>query len=215
MHIADGVLPVPTLISGFVLAGGWVAVTARKLTPDDMPRIAVMSAAFFVGSAITFPLGVTSAHLLLHGLVGIILGVHSVLAIGIGLIFQKLLLGHGGISTLGINACIMGYPAALLGCVYARFLRNRSITVRSIFSGVFAAATVALSTVIAALVLITGGEEFRATAATFLVSHVPIILVEGGIAAVVVRFLSKVKPELLGGTDPALDIPYEDQPHAS
>jgi len=215
MHIADGVLPVPTLVGGFVLAGGWITLSARKLTPDDMPRVAVMSAAFFVGSAIQFPLGGTSAHLLLHGLVGIILGAQSVLAIGIGLIFQKLLLGHGGISSLGVNACIMGFPAALLGMVYARSLRRRSINVRCVFSGIFAAATVALSTVIAALLLMTGGEEFQATALTFLVTHLPIILVEGGIAAVVVRFLSKVKPELLGGSHPTLEPPYEDQPHAS
>ena len=215
MHIADGVLPLPTLVGGFVLAGGWIAVTARKLTPDDMPRVAVMSAAFFVGSALSIPLGVTSVHLLLHGLVGIVLGVHALLAISIGLVFQKLLLMHGGITTLGINACIMGFPAVALGLLYGRLVRSRSLNVQTILAALLTALTVAVSTLLAAGALVTGGESFFATAGVFLIGHLPVMLIEGLIAAVVIRFLSQVKPELLGGPRPAAENTLEEQPHAS
>ena len=197
MHIADGVLPGGTLVTGFILAGGWIVWQARKLDAEDMPRVAVMSAAFFVGSYIPIPLGVTSIHLLLHGLVGIVLGNQAMLAIGLGLLFQKILLGHGGVTTLGVNACIMGFPAVLLGWVFHTYLAGLSLRLQIPLACVFTGCTVALSTVLAALVLLSGGEEFQVIAVSFIVGHVVIVVIEAAITGVVLSFLSKVKPELL------------------
>jgi cobalt/nickel transport system permease protein len=197
MHITDGVLPAGTLAAGFLLAGGWIGWTARKLEADDMPRLAVMSAAFFVGSYIHVPLAVTSVHLVLNSLVGIILGVHSVLAIGLGLVFQKLLLGHGGITTIGVNACIMGFPAVLVGWAYRALLKNRPASWRIGGSALLTAVGVALSALVAFFVLVTAGEEFREVAGAFLIGHTPIVVTEAVITGVVIGFLSRVKPELL------------------
>jgi cobalt/nickel transport system permease protein len=197
MHITEGVLPPGTMIAGFLLAGGWIGWTAKKLEADDMPRVAVMSAAFFVGSYIHVPFGITSVHLVLNSLVGVILGVHAMLAIGLGLVFQKLLLGHGGITTIGINTCIMGFPAVSVGWVYRALLKGRSAKWQVVGASLLTAVTVALSALAAALVLMTGGEDFRTVAGAFFVGHTPVILVEAAIAGFVIDFLNRVKPELL------------------
>lgn len=197
MHITDAVLPPETLASGFLLAGGWIGWTARKLDADDMPRLAVMSSAFFVGSFIHVPLAFTSVHLVLNALVGVILGVHAMLAIGLGLVFQKLLLGHGGITTIGVNTCIMGFPAVLMGWAYRAFLRNRPTGWQAGGGALLTAVTVVASALAAAFVLTTAGEEYRAVAGAFLVGHTPIVLTEAAITGVVIGFLSRVKPELL------------------
>ena len=55
-----------------------------------IPRIALMTAAFFVASLIHVPIGPTSVHLLLNGLVGVLLGWRSALAIAVGLLLHGL-----------------------------------------------------------------------------------------------------------------------------
>jgi ABC-type Co2+ transport system permease subunit len=57
------------------------------------------------------PLGFTSVHLLMNGLVGILLGPRAALAIACGLFLQYWLIGHGGLQTLGVNTCIIALPA--------------------------------------------------------------------------------------------------------
>src|SRR5262249_24058426 len=53
----------------------------------------------------------TSVHLILNGLVGVVLGRRAPLAVAVGLTLQYLLLSHGGLTTLGINTCIVALPA--------------------------------------------------------------------------------------------------------
>ena len=74
MHISDGVLSAPVLIGGYVISASIAAVIIRKTKSEDIPKTAVMTSIFFVASLIHVPLGPTSAHLILNGLVGIILG---------------------------------------------------------------------------------------------------------------------------------------------
>src|SRR4029079_15259911 len=76
-----------------------------------MPRSAVLTAAFFVSSSIRVPIGVSSVHLLLNALVGVVLGRRAPLARHVGLFFQAALWGHGVYSTLGVNTTIIAVPA--------------------------------------------------------------------------------------------------------
>ncbi len=119
VHIADNVLAWPWLGAGWLLTGLLVAVGAWRIRDDEIPRIALLTAAFFVASSIHVRLGPGSAHLLLGGLLGVVLGVRAALAIPIGVTMQAVLLGHGGFSTIGINSCIMAIPALLAGPLFA------------------------------------------------------------------------------------------------
>ena len=64
-----------------------------------------------MASSIHVKLGVTSVHLLLNGLVGVILGRRAPLAILIGVTLQALLVAHGGVTTIGVNASVQAIPA--------------------------------------------------------------------------------------------------------
>ncbi|EFK96269.1 membrane protein, partial [sediment metagenome] len=64
MHITDGVLPLTTTLGGFAVAGAIAAVTLRRVRAEDLPKVAVVSSAFFVASLVQVPLGPTSVHLL-------------------------------------------------------------------------------------------------------------------------------------------------------
>lgn len=113
VHIADGILAKPWLAGGFLLAAALVLLGAWRMRDEEIPLVALLTAAFFVGTLIHVSIGPTSVHLLLNGLVGVLLGRRAAVAIPIGLLLQAALLGHGGFTTLGINSCIMVLPALL------------------------------------------------------------------------------------------------------
>ena len=116
VHISDGVLTVPWLAGGFVLTAFLLWLGTRRLRDEEIPRVAILTAAFFVSSLIHIRVGPTSIHLLLTGLVGVLLGVRAAPAIFVGLLLQVLLIQHGGYFSLGVNTCVMTVPA-LLACV--------------------------------------------------------------------------------------------------
>jgi len=123
MHISDGVLSAPAMVGGYAVALGIIGATVKKMDIEDMPKIAVITAVFFVSSLIHIPLGPTSVHLILNGLVGVVLGLSSFISIFIGLTLQCLLFQHGGVTSLGWNACMMGIPAL---CAHFIFSARKS-----------------------------------------------------------------------------------------
>jgi cobalt/nickel transport system permease protein len=116
VHISDGVLSPPWLAGGFVGMAALLAVGAWRIRDEEIPKVAVLTAAFFVASLVHVPIPagpMSSVHLLLTGLVGVVLGVRAALAIPVGLFLQAALMGHGGITALGVNSCVMALPALL------------------------------------------------------------------------------------------------------
>jgi cobalt/nickel transport system permease protein len=112
VHIADGALDWPVLAAGFLGAALLALPGLVRVREEEIPRLALMTAAFFVTSTVSPPLPLhTSVHLLLNGLLGVMLGIRAGLAILVGLLFQYAFLGHGGIGTLGVNTCVLTIPA--------------------------------------------------------------------------------------------------------
>lgn len=198
MHIADGVLPPAVAVGTAVVSAGIVLFSIRRLHYEDYPRIAVMTAAFFVASLIHVPLGPTSVHLLLPGLVGIVLGPLSFLAIALGLVLQCFLFQFGGVTALGANALMMGLPAMLAGYIF-RALSGKHIGRIALVAGVAGAAGVVIAALILAILLAISGEVFWGVAKVAVLAHIPVAIVEGGVSAFAVSFLYRVKPELLKG----------------
>lgn len=125
VHISNGVLLWPWVAGGIVGAIVLLTLGAWRLQPDEVPRIALLTAAFYIGSSMHVPVGVTSVHLILNALVGVILGWRSALAIFVGLVFQAVLLTHGGYLELGINTCVITPPALLAGGAFHLLHRIR------------------------------------------------------------------------------------------
>ncbi|MBM9514384.1 cobalt transporter CbiM [Desulfogranum marinum] len=197
MHIADGVLPTSIIFTTYALSSAGIAYSLRKINPEDLPKIAVVTASFFVASLIHLPLGPTSVHLLLPGLMGVLLGpAAAFLSVVVGLVLQSILFQFGGLTALGANSLMIGVPAFLCGLLFLRF---QGSTLRSNVAG--AAIAGGLGTVLAALILAgllyTSGESFFRVAQLALVAHIPVALIEAVVSAATVSFIFRVKPEML------------------
>ncbi|HEY5673738.1 MAG TPA: cobalt transporter CbiM [Malonomonas sp.] len=197
MHISDGVLPISVVIGSAVASLAIAAWSVRQTDSEDLPKVAVVTASFFVSSLIHVPLGPTSVHLLIPGLVGVLLGPSSFLAILLGLLLQSLLFQFGGLTALGANALMMGFPALLCGLLFNK-LRGRTQKQHVIVGGLAGGGGTLLAAALLALLLSSGGEDFFGVAKLALLAHLPVFLVEGLVSAFTVSFLFRVKPELLG-----------------
>ncbi len=201
MHIADGILDVKICAGGLAAAVVLAGVSLKGMKKEAVPRISIMGAAFFVSSLIHFKIGFTSVHLTLIGLTGIILGGPSILAVIAGLFFQAAMFGHGGLSTLGINAVVMYLPAlfAFGGFKIAvkKFRHRKNIL--SIFSGVLSGMAVLLASLLVFGVLYLSAEENIGIAFVFSVSNAVLALFEAVLTFLIIRQILNVKPELIPG----------------
>ncbi|MBI4601501.1 MAG: cobalt transporter CbiM, partial [Planctomycetes bacterium] len=200
MHIADGVLRPEVLIGGYAVAGLATAASIARFDERRIPQVAVLTSLFFVASLIHVPLGTTSVHLLLVGLLGIVLGRLSFPVVLVGLFLQALLLGHGGITTLGVNSVTMGSGALAASAVFetiGRAGRSRGWLSAVAFVASLAGTLVASAMYLGAMAL--GGRDLALVAEVTLIPNLVVSVLDGLVAASTVSFLAKVKPEVLGG----------------
>ena len=208
MHIPDGILPLGLTLGGWVAAGGLTALSLNRIgtQPDPraaMPRAAMMTAAFFAASLIHIPVPPSSVHLMLTGLMGAMLGWYAVPAILIGLAFQAVMFGHGGLTTLGVNGVILGLPALAAFAVTRAFGRVTHPLVRTCVSFVTGAGAVLLAVGLFAAFLLAGlpahldASAERAAIIALALAHLPLALAEGMIVAAVLTFLRRTSPEMI------------------
>jgi len=196
MHISDGVLPVAVTIGGYAASAGLAAWSARRIHTRNLPKVAVVTSAFFVASLVHIPFGPTSAHLLLPGLAGALLGPAAFLAIGLALLLQSLLFQFGGLTALGANALMMGIPAMICGWFFQTF-KGTTLRRKAVVGAVAGAMGTVMAAVVLALMLMAGGEDFFGVAKIALAAHVPVIGIEGVVSGLTVGFLARVQPALL------------------
>ena len=196
MHISEGVLSPAILGLGAVLTVGGTALGLRRLDYDRLMTVAILAAAFFVGSLIHIPIGPASAHLILNGLLGTILGWAAFPAILVALMLQAVLFQYGGLTVLGVNAFNMAFPAVLC-FLFLRPLLSRPGRMRTVAAFCCGALSVAGAGLLTALSLAYTDEGFLQAARLLFLAHVPVMIVEGIVTTLAVSFLSKVRPELL------------------
>jgi cobalt/nickel transport system permease protein len=198
MHISEGILSGPVIVSGIALAAAGTAVGLKKLDYDHIPRAGVLSASFFVASLIHVPIGPSSAHLILNGIVGLLLGWGAFPTILVALALQAVFFQFGGFTALGVNAVIMALPAVLCYLLFkGPIIRGHYFRLLASFLCGFL--SVLLSAVLAALALFFTEAEFFEVATLLLLANLPVMVIEGMITALCVSFLSKVQPSLLHG----------------
>ncbi|MFP4347190.1 MAG: cobalt transporter CbiM [Thermodesulfobacteriota bacterium] len=198
MHISEGILSGPVLASGAALAAVGTAVGLKQLDYDRIPRAAILSAAFFVASLVHVPIGPSSVHLILNGIVGLLLGWAAFPAILVALVLQGVLFQFGGITTLGVNTLIMAAPAVICYYLFSPLLfRKPALAAGGAFAGGFF--SILLGGVVAASALMFTEEGFFEVASAVIIAHIPVMVIEGVVTAFCVSFLKKVQPELLPG----------------
>ena len=211
MHIMEGFLPSPWwqiwwLISlPIVIYGVYKVTKLTKKMPEIKPLLAIVGAFVFVISALKLPSVVgSSSHPTGTGFSAIIFGPAITGAISvIVLVFQALLLAHGGITTLGANIFSMGIAGPVIGFAIWKISKKAGIVP---MIGVFAATAIAdlMTYVITAFQL---GLAFPADGSiltaftTFLgiyaVTQIPLAIAEGFFAVLLFSLLSAYKGSIL------------------
>ena len=198
MHIAEGMLPVNWAI-------GWGAVCVPFLVAgffsikkkiDQAPRakilLAMCGAFAFVLSALKIPsITGSCSHPTGVGLGAVLFGPTATAVLGlIVLIFQALLLGHGGLTTLGANVFSMAVAGPLVSWAVYQLLKKAKV---SPTVGVFCAAALGdLFTYVVTSVqmgVVHGGIAKFLT--VFALTQIPLAIAEGLLTVVVFNVLVK------------------------
>lgn len=197
MHIPDGVLSVPVLVGGAVLTAGALVQGLRSLDEKRLPRVAVISSMFFVASLVSIPLGPTSVHLLLSGLMGLILGWAIFPAVFIALMLQSVFFGFGGLAAIGINTFNVAFPGLVLATL-ARPLLSRISGPVQLGAGVavIGGLAVVMTTAQVVLALVLSDPAYFVSAQIAVIGNIPLMIIETIIAGFIAGFISQVKPDL-------------------
>ena len=188
----------PVLVAGAAVALAGTAAGLKKLELDRVAQAGMLSAAFFVASLIHVPVGPSSVHLILNGIVGLLLGWAAFPAILTALLLQAMMFQYGGITTLGVNTVIMALPAVLCYYLFGSLIhKNKRLAVSAAFA--CGAGSVFLGAVLAGCSLMFTEGSFLEVAGLVVTAHLPVMIIEGLMTVFCVAFLKKVKPEMLPG----------------
>jgi cobalt/nickel transport system permease protein len=212
MHIAEGYLPPLHALGWTIAAAPFVAHGARVVVrevrehPENTLLLGAAGAFTFVLSAIKLPsIDGSSSHPTGTG-AGAVLFRPPVMALlgTVVLLFQALLLAHGGLTTLGANAFSMAIVGPWVGYGAYRLVRGLGL---GLLPGVFAAMALAdLSTYVTTALQLAwahpdAASGFAGSAVKFLgvfaVTQIPLAVAEGLLGVLLFRTLTtNARPEL-------------------
>ena len=197
MHIADGVLSTPVVVTTAVATAAVLAYSVKGIKEEEIPKTSLMAGVFFAVSLISIPVGPSSIHPLFAGLLGVILGRRAPLALFVGLLLQAVLFQHGGLTTLGANTMMLSIPALLAGFLYHLMPRKAVI-----FRGALVGALSVMITVLILIVLLIV-TDLRFGQGTFSVinilitGHLPLAAIEAVVTGFALQLIARAKPEML------------------
>jgi cobalt/nickel transport system permease protein len=197
VHISEGVLSAPVLVTGAALTAAGCGIGLKKMDYDRVPQVAILTSAFFVASLIHVPIGLFSVHLVLNGLMGLLLGWSAFPAILIALFLQALLFQFGGITSLGVNTFNMALPAIFCFYLFGYAVKGRNdlFSMGAAFACGFLG--ILMASFMVAISLVFTGDLFLGIAKVVVIAHLPVMVIEGLITLFSAGFLRKLKPELL------------------
>ncbi len=212
MHIMEGFLPVShaigwSAVSAPFVAYGLYTINKRiKEKPEQRMLLGVAAAFTFVLSALKLP-SVTgsSSHPTGTGLGAILFGPSAMAPIGmVVLLFQALLLAHGGLTTLGANIFAMAIVGPFAAAAIFRLAKAAKLPFgTSIFLAASLADILTYVTTSAQLAFAfpdpIGGfaPSFAKFAALFAITQIPLAISEGLLTVVVMNALARFNaPEL-------------------
>ncbi len=194
MHISEGILTFPTLASGFAISGIGVYVGIKKLEFEKMVQASVLTASFFLASLIHIPVGISSSHLILNGIIGILAGWMSFPIIALALFLQGIIFQFGGITTLGVNTAVIATPSIVSFYLFSKLIKKyndkKIFFIASFLCGFL---SVFLSVILFSIFLIASDENFFKMSFFVICSQIPIMIIEGFCTFFFISFLKKMK----------------------
>lgn len=194
-HIPDGILSAPVLAGGAAVAVAGIAYGLRRMREEDIPQVAILSCAFFAVSLVAVPVGPSSVHLLLSGLMGLVIGPAVFPAVFVGLVLQALMFGFGGLTTLGVNTVNIALPGLVCGMLLGPLLRRAAPAGAGAVGALAGAASVLMTAGLVSAALALSASEFVPSARIILLTYLPLALGEALVTGFAVAFLAKVRPE--------------------
>lgn len=203
MHIMEGYLDPLWCAVWFILAIPFVVFGARAVVrlmrehPEQKMTVALSGAFIFLLSSMKLPsMTGSSSHPTGTGLSAVLYGVSatSFLAL-IVLIFQAILLAHGGITTLGANVFSMGVFGPFCGILVWNVMRRTGagIAVSMLGAAIFADLCTYVCTSVQMGLNWGGYAEFLTT---FAVTQIPLSIMEGILFYMFANYLLNNKPEV-------------------
>ena len=204
MHIPDGFLTGEAAAIGAVTGTAGVAAclhgARQSMRERDLPLAGLAAAFFLVGDAPMVPITIgTEGHLLGGTLAVALLGPWlGGLTIAVVCAIQALVLGDGGITTLGLTITNLALVPAFVGYpLLLALLRPLGVAAAT-------GATAAVSVLLAAAIFLVEIElgaaveiDRTAIAVSILGSYAVIAAIEAGLTFLVVRALLAVRPDLV------------------
>ena len=185
MHLPDGVLSQPVCLATSAVAAGLVALAARRVTQGresaSLAHCAIVGGAVFAAQAFNFPIGDgVSGHFVGSVLAAAVLGPWTgFLVVAAVLAIQAVVLGDGGLTTLGVNILNMaGIGNALVAILCGssacgrRVLSSLNLGIVAAVMPLFAAGSIAAQFALSGR---AGAAEFTSQ---LLLWHLPLTLVE-------------------------------------
>ncbi len=177
MHIVDGALSNPVVIGGAVMAAGGIALGLRKLDVDRIPAAGVLAATFFVASLIKVPIGVSSVHLIMNGLAGLILGWAAFPALFVGLLLQAVFFGFGGVTVLGVNLVLIALPAVVVHYLCLPGVQRSTPRVAALWGALAGGGALLGTALLVVVALLLTGQEFALAARLVVIAHIPVMII--------------------------------------
>jgi cobalt/nickel transport system permease protein len=199
MHLADGVLNLPTLVGSSVCTIAGLAWGLRALTPRTLTTAALFTAVFFVIGTLHIPLGIGSVHLILNGLIGLLMGWLAFPVIFVALVLQALLFSFGGFAVLGANTLLLAAPAVLAHFVLRPFIAGSVQSQRKLMLLGSLAAIIGIggATLIASAMLWSVGQQTLLNLIVlFSAAQVPVLVIDAIVSALVVAALGRALPSI-------------------
>lgn len=197
MHISDGILSTPLLAAGASAALVGCGLGLRRLEPERIPQVALVSAVLFVAALVHFPVGPSSVHLVLSGLAGVMLGWAAFPAMVVALLLQAVMFGFGGLTVLGVNAVNLALPAVLCGLLFDTVRRRGHPRLTVIAAAAAGGGSVLLSAMLTTLSIRVGAPQFGASAWLVVAANMPVAVIEAVFTAAAVGLVLKVRPDAL------------------
>jgi cobalt/nickel transport system permease protein len=185
------------LAVGGVVAAAAVAAGVRALDEKQIPRVAILAAAFFALSLFSIPIGASSIHLLLGGLMGLVLGTAIFPAVLAALLLQATMFGFGGLTSIGVNTINIALPAALAGMIFAPLVARADSARAALYGGLCAALAVLGTGLMVSLSLYASSPDYAVSSRVVAFSYAPLLVVEALVTGFCISFVKRVKPELL------------------
>ena len=212
MHIMEGYLEPVWCLVWFIIMIPFFYVGVVKLRqilrehPEQKMIVALSGAFIFLLSSLKLP-SVTgsSSHPTGTGIAVVFYGVGVCAVLStIVLVFQALLIAHGGFTTLGANCVSMGIIGPLCGLLIWKLLRKAGA---GVFISMFGAAAVAdfMTYVVTAIQMtlnvVTANnasfvDAFVDFMSVYAVTQIPLAIIEGLILGMFAQYLSTTRPDV-------------------